>query len=151
MVFVFVTANSLTWHSRKSTGFTNIIRDGFVLFKCPSKPWQWASKANTRTLKLKQLNWIQPSFIYYLHLCFSYSDKPKCLKMAVFLMYVVFVELVFCTVSCVFVVEFYFFYFEGPSRDGHCKLALAINVVCGIGLCYILVPIQINQIKITKK
>ncbi len=32
------------------------INDGSVLFKCPIKPWQWASMHNTRTLKPKQLN-----------------------------------------------------------------------------------------------
>lgn len=32
-------------------------------FRCPSEPWQWGSMHNGRTLKLKQLNEIQPSSI----------------------------------------------------------------------------------------
>ena len=31
------------------------------------------------------------------------------------------------------------------SSGGHCKLGKAVNaVMCGISLCYIVVPIQIN-------
>ncbi len=37
--------------------------------------WQWASMDNTRTLKLKQLNGIQPSFVL---LSTPFSDMSKC-------------------------------------------------------------------------
>ncbi len=45
--------------------------------------WRWASVRNARTLKLKQLNGIHPSLIFYFfysHLCFSYCDVSKCLQ-----------------------------------------------------------------------
>lgn len=57
----FFTAAFLTYHSRKSTGVTNNTNDGSVLFRCFKKPWQWSSMFSTRTLKLKQVNGIQPS------------------------------------------------------------------------------------------
>ncbi len=53
------TADVWTYHSRKSSGVTKKITDGFVLFKCPSKP----SVTVSRTLKLKQLNGMRPLLI----------------------------------------------------------------------------------------
>ncbi len=53
----------LTRCSRKNTGVTNNSNDSFILFECPSKSWQRASEHNARTLTLKQLNGIQPSFV----------------------------------------------------------------------------------------
>lgn len=49
--------------SQKSSGVTNNIKDGSVLFKCSSKPWQWASMHNTKSLKLNQLHGIKAPFI----------------------------------------------------------------------------------------
>ncbi len=62
----FIEINRLFFHnSRKTTDVTNNMNHGSAVFRCPSKPWQWqrASMHNTRALKLKQLNGIQPSFI----------------------------------------------------------------------------------------
>ncbi len=46
---------------------------------------------------------------------------------------------------CFFMLSFVCLY-KGPSRDGHCKPARAINaVVCGTGSCCILVLIKIRN------
>lgn len=64
----------MAWHSRKVTGFTDNIHDhGTVPFKSPNMH-------NTRRLKLKQLNGIQP--FYYSRSCFSSCGMSKCLPVS---------------------------------------------------------------------
>ncbi len=45
----FFTADILTCHSKKSTGVTNGINDGSVLFRCPSESWQSGKKMENGT------------------------------------------------------------------------------------------------------
>lgn len=55
------------WHPHRSfihSRFSNNINNGFVLFKCSSKTWQWwlwTCMHNTRAVKSKQLNGTQPT------------------------------------------------------------------------------------------
>lgn len=51
--------------SSKSTSVTSNLKDGSVLFKCFSKPWQWASTHNTGALKMKM------EFSHYSFLSFT--------------------------------------------------------------------------------
>ena len=44
---------------------------------CTCKPWHWANMHSTSTLTLRQLNGIQPSWFYYLHMWFSCCDISK--------------------------------------------------------------------------
>lgn len=54
-------------HSRQSdlSGVTNNINKGPVPLRCPSKPWQWASMHNSRTLAPEQLNGAEPSLMLW--------------------------------------------------------------------------------------
>lgn len=47
----------------RSTGITNNINNGSVLFNFLDKPWQSANKTNPKTLKMKQQNGIVPVFL----------------------------------------------------------------------------------------
>lgn len=52
------------------------MNDSFVLF--PESRDSEPNTLNARILKPEQLNGIQPSFIFYLHVCFSSCDMSKC-------------------------------------------------------------------------
>lgn len=55
------------WRWRKNTYHDSVLTG-----------WQIVGKQEIKTLKLKQLNGIQPSFSYYLHLFFTCKNILKC-------------------------------------------------------------------------
>lgn len=59
--WAFFTADTSTC---QCTCVTKSFNSGCALFQCLIKPWRRASRNNSRTLKLKLLSGIQPSFIY---------------------------------------------------------------------------------------
>lgn len=58
----FFKADILICLGQKSTGVANNISDGSDVFNYPFESWQWA---NTRTLKPKRLNGVEPSLILF--------------------------------------------------------------------------------------
>ena len=75
-------ADSLTCHSRDTTGVTNNINKGSVPFTCPCKSFQRASVHNTRTLRLAHLNGMQLLFMLLITpVLFLLYDKMSAVKL----------------------------------------------------------------------